>query len=211
MLLADTATGTYAYLKNFRKGLRHQRERCELDLQGALPGGDRESAATAAAARKRLLWIHEKQIYLDTHHEMIIDQAGIWMGELADFGSLEPDARRPLSVDEIRWNREMIGLERTAPARPKELDVSKSARVAPTARPPDSGSAVRTKTGATGAAVAASENVSAPWCEPSARTRSFHAASASWCSLHLAWRWMFWYRRKLPVPLPKSDWHRRPL
>ena len=68
--------------------------------------------------------------------------------------------------------------------------------MATTARPPDSGSALRTKTGAAGAAVAASENVSAPWCALSARIRSFHAASASRCSLHLAWRWKF-ARRKI--------------
>ena len=93
----------------------------------------------------------------------------------------------------------------------KELDVSKSARVATTARQPDEGLALRPKAGAAGAAVAASENVSAPWCEPSARTRSFHATSVSWCSLHAAWRRRLCRRLKLPSPLPKSDRHRQPL
>ena len=46
--------GTRPYLKNFRKGLRHQRERCVRELEAA------RDDATARDAEDRWRWILEK-------------------------------------------------------------------------------------------------------------------------------------------------------
>ena len=60
--------GTFPYLKNFRKGLRHQRERCERELEAAAAAID---VATARDATDRWLWILEKQEILDIYNEMV--------------------------------------------------------------------------------------------------------------------------------------------
>ena len=86
-------------MKNFRKGLKHQRERCARDLAAATDAGD---AATAAACKARLRWIHEKQAFLDTRHEMIWDMPSMQDGREVEFGSLAPAARRRLRDEEIR-------------------------------------------------------------------------------------------------------------
>ena len=69
--LARLQVGTYAYLKNSRKGLHYQRERCLRDLAAAT---DARDAATAAECNDRLLWIREKQDFLDTRNEMVLDR-----------------------------------------------------------------------------------------------------------------------------------------
>ena len=69
-------------------------------------------AATAADCNHRLLWIRDKQRFLDTRNEMVWDMP-VWQnGRQMEFGSLEPAARRPLTYEEIRWNAEMIEAER---------------------------------------------------------------------------------------------------
>ena len=54
--------GTFPYLKNFRKGLRHQRERCEREWAAA------PDDATARDAADRWHWILEKQDRWDNRH-----------------------------------------------------------------------------------------------------------------------------------------------
>ena len=102
--------GTYAYLKNFRKGLRYQRERCERELVAAAAAAD---AAAARDATNRWLWILEKQEILDIYHEMVwgmpVTQQGM---QVKEYGSLERDARRRVTPAEIRWNAELIEAER---------------------------------------------------------------------------------------------------
>ena len=80
--------GSYAYLKNFRKGLRYQRERC---LHAATDAGD---AATAADCGDRLRWIREKQVFLDTRNEMVWDRPARQNDRQMDFGSLPPTFAR---------------------------------------------------------------------------------------------------------------------
>ena len=60
--LARLEVGTYRYLKNFRKGLKYQLERCLRESAEAREAG---GAATAADRDERLRWIHEKQAFLD--------------------------------------------------------------------------------------------------------------------------------------------------
>ena len=99
--LACLQVGTYAYLKNFRKGLHHQRERCERELAEAT---DARDAATAADCNDRLRWIRRKQHFLDRRNEMVWDRP-VWQnGREMEFGSLEPAARRRLTNEKIRWN-----------------------------------------------------------------------------------------------------------
>ena len=50
--------GTYPYLKNIRKGLHHQLERCLRDLQAS------PDPATACFVDTRLRWILAKQDFL---------------------------------------------------------------------------------------------------------------------------------------------------
>ena len=113
--LARLQVGTYACLKNFRKGLKHQRERCFRELAAATDAGD---AATAADCNGRLRWIHEKQAFLDTRNEMVTDMPVMRNGRQREYGSLEPAARRRLTNEEIRWNAEMIRNEGATPATP---------------------------------------------------------------------------------------------
>ncbi|MDA8583980.1 hypothetical protein N9L68_07085 [bacterium] len=102
--------GTYAYLKNFRKGLRYQRERCERELEAAAAAID---AAIARAATERWLWILEKQDILDKNHEMVWGMPVTHHGmQMKEYGSLERAARRRLTNAEIRWNAELIEAER---------------------------------------------------------------------------------------------------
>ena len=101
--------GTYAYLKNFRKGLRYQRERCERELEAAAAAAD---AAAARDATNRWLWILEKQDSLDIHNEMVWDRPVTQPGrQMKKYGSLERAARRRLTDAEIRWNAELIEAE----------------------------------------------------------------------------------------------------
>ena len=97
--------GTYAYVKNFRKGLHHQRERCERELHEAREALD---DATAASLAERLQHILEKQDALDTHNVLVTDR---------------PPCRRRLTVEEIRFNGMLIREEalqqrRATPATP---------------------------------------------------------------------------------------------
>ena len=98
--------GTHAYLKNFRKGLRHQRERCSREL--ALD----QLAATARELDDRWHWILEKQDSLDNRNEMVWDMPVTQHGMQMEYGSLQPAARRRLTDAEIRWNAELIEDER---------------------------------------------------------------------------------------------------
>ena len=100
--------GTYAYLKNFRKRLRYQRERCERELEAAAAALD---AATARDATDRWLWILEKQDILDMQNEMVWDMPVTQHGSQMEYGSLEPAARRCLTDEEIGWNAELIEAE----------------------------------------------------------------------------------------------------
>ena len=99
--------GTYAYLKNFRKGLRYQRERCERELEAAAAAID---VATARDATDRWLWILEKPLQpLPIHHEMVWGRPVTQHGrQMKEYGSLEPSARRLLTDAEIRWNAGLI-------------------------------------------------------------------------------------------------------
>ena len=101
--------GSYSYLKNFRKGLRYQRERCERELEAAAAAID---VATARDATERWLWIIEKQDILDIHNEMVWGMPVTQHGrQMKKYGSLEPAARRRLTDAEIRWNAELIEAE----------------------------------------------------------------------------------------------------
>ena len=68
--MACLEVGTYAHLKNFRKGLNHQLARSTREWKEAQEAGD---DATAAACTERMRWIHEKQASLDGHHVMLTD------------------------------------------------------------------------------------------------------------------------------------------
>ena len=103
----DRKIGTFPYLKNFRKGLRFQLERCEREWEAA-----RDDATARAATTERWRWILEKQHRLDNLHEMVRDMPVTEHGvQMKTYGSLGPDARRPLTDDEIRWNAELIEAE----------------------------------------------------------------------------------------------------
>ena len=97
--------GTYPYLKNFRKGLHHQRQRCEREWAAA------PDDATARDATHRWHWILEKQHRLDNRHEMVRGMPVTQQGRHRTYGSLEPAARRRLTDAEIRWNAELIEAE----------------------------------------------------------------------------------------------------
>ena len=57
--LARLQVGSYPYLKNFRKGLQHQRERCLRELRAAIEADD---AARAADCNDCFLWIRQSSI-----------------------------------------------------------------------------------------------------------------------------------------------------
>ena len=113
--MARLQVGGYALLKNFRRGLRHQLEHCASELEAATARAD---AAAEADCEDRLLWIGSKQQFLDVQHEMVTDTPS-WRNEKEmEYGSLHPDARRPLTEQEIAWNEELIVAE-AATARPR--------------------------------------------------------------------------------------------
>ena len=96
--------GTYPYLKNFRKGLHHQLDRCLRDLQAS------PDPATRCFVDTRLRWILAKFDLLDNFHVMIWDRPAPWDPQM-EYGSLEPAARRRLTDAEIRWTAELIEAE----------------------------------------------------------------------------------------------------
>ena len=93
--------GTFAFLKNFRKGLRHQMARCNSQLAAATACGD---PSAAQEAQHRLDWIFEKQRRLDVDHDMVHDKPSWHFGRELEYGSLQDDARRLLTAQEIDWN-----------------------------------------------------------------------------------------------------------
>ena len=96
--------GTYPYLKNFRKGLRFQLERCLRELAAS------PDPATACFVDVRLRWILVKQDFLDSRNEMVWDMPSPWCPQM-EYGSLELAARRCLTDVEIRWNKVLIQAE----------------------------------------------------------------------------------------------------
>ena len=96
--------GSHAYLKNFRKGLRHQQQRCSRELE------EEKSAATARELDDRLRWILEKQDSLDNRNEMVWDMPVMERGRPKEFGSRTRFGarRRPLTAKEISWNADLI-------------------------------------------------------------------------------------------------------
>ena len=78
--------GTFAYLKNFRKGLLYQLKRCTSDLEAATVRSD---AAEAFESQHRLFWIQAKQQYLDVQHEMIFDKPSWQNGRELEYGSMQ--------------------------------------------------------------------------------------------------------------------------
>ena len=69
--VARLGVGDFPHLKNFRKGLQHQRWRCAREIKEA---EDRQDAATAEELKERLEWIHLKQHFLDHDNVMVWDQ-----------------------------------------------------------------------------------------------------------------------------------------
>ena len=97
--------GSYAYLKNFRRGLRHQRERALRDMQA--DEDDKKSEA-----QRRWLWILQKQYFLDYVDEMIFDEPVTLEGkETTQYGSMAETARRRLTKSEVLWNTQFIKQE----------------------------------------------------------------------------------------------------
>ena len=139
--LAGLQVGTRSYLKNFRKGLAHQYQRCKAQMESHLP----VAADELAWMQTRLAWIKTKQIRLDTYHEIILDSPGIWMGEPQQYGDMTPFHR--LSLQEIEWNRELCEEERR--------NVLQQPRYPPRQEPSSSGSASAAATAPPVAATAA--------------------------------------------------------
>ena len=79
--------GSYAYLKNFRRGLRHQRKRALRDMQA-------DEDDKKGDAQHRWLWILQKQYFLDDCNEMIWDRAVTQQGTEMQYGSMEHGAHR---------------------------------------------------------------------------------------------------------------------
>ena len=138
--LAGLQVGTRSYLKNFRKGLAHQYQRCKAEMESHLP----VAADELAWMQTRLAWIETKQIRLDTYHEIILDSPGIWMGEPQEYGDMTPIHR--LSDQEIEWNRELCE---------EEGNVLQQPRYPPRQEPSSSGSASAAATAPPVAATAA--------------------------------------------------------
>ena len=93
--------GSLAYLKNFRKGLKWQKQKCQSELDAATAEGD---ATSMADALHRLQWIREKQRRLGERGVMVFDKPSWQGGRDVDYGSLNDDARRLLTAQEVRWN-----------------------------------------------------------------------------------------------------------
>ena len=102
--------GTYPYLKNVRKGLRFQLDRCLRKL-AAFP-----DPATACLVDSRLHWIFTKQHFLDNINIMIWGQPAPWDPQI-EYGSLESAARRCLTDEEVRWYKVLVQAERRQPRR----------------------------------------------------------------------------------------------
>ena len=64
------------------------------------------NAETAAAVAHRMKWVQQKFHLLDNEGKMVLDKPTVWNddGVLRQYGSLEPDACRKLSFEELRWN-----------------------------------------------------------------------------------------------------------
>ena len=120
-------------MKNFRKGLKYQRERCLRELAAAADTGD---AATAADRNDRLLWIRQKQAFVDTGNEMAKDTPVRKNGRLMEYGSLACAARRQLTDKEIRWNAWMIEAEGATPATPAAATPAAATAPPPAPTPP---------------------------------------------------------------------------
>ena len=131
--------GTYAHLKNFRKGLAHQLERCESELSAATASHNWQGEEEA---KHRLQWIYEKYRRLDTlPHEMITDKPAWGCGRMQNYGSLDADAIRHLTRDEIGWNEQLIVQEGNDGAsaiirRGASREAASAAATAPTRGPP---------------------------------------------------------------------------
>ena len=97
-MLARLQVGTWAYLKNFRKGLRHQASRCKSELEAAEARGD---VSAAAELQHRLDWIFAKQRYLDVEHVMVLDKPSWQHGRALEYGGLQEDAMTCMSAREI--------------------------------------------------------------------------------------------------------------
>jgi len=96
------APGSYAYLKNFRRGLLHQRKRALRDMQA-------DEDDKRSEAQRRWLWILQKQYFLDYCREMIFDEPVTLEGkETTQYGSMAETARRRLTKEENRWNTAFI-------------------------------------------------------------------------------------------------------
>ena len=93
--------GTYPYLKNFRRGLRFQRERALRDMHAA-PDDEK------SAAQDRWCWALQKKWFFDHCNEIIVARAVTQQGTEMQYGSMGPKARRCLTKEEIRWNAAFI-------------------------------------------------------------------------------------------------------
>ena len=141
MLKKKLQVGTFAYLKNFRKGFLHQMARCRSQLAAATARGD---LAAVQEAQHRLDWIFEKQRRLDVQHEMVTDKPSWQNGRMLPYGSLEYSARRVLTAAEIEWNEELIG------ALISGLDEERAATAAATASTLGAAAATASTLGAAG-------------------------------------------------------------
>ena len=103
-------------MRNFRRGLRYQKEKCSAALEAATARGD---TSEAAEFRHRLDWIIKKQWFLDVKHEFVTDRPSLQSGRKLQYGSLEADARCSLTEQQIAWNAEMVIQELTATAVPR--------------------------------------------------------------------------------------------
>ena len=103
--------GTFSHLKNFRKGLAHQVQRCRDEIGAATARGDN---AAVQAAQHRLEWVWDKQRRLDEDGEMVTDRPSWQNGRELPYGSLQDDARRWMEPYEIKWNNELISEEAAA-------------------------------------------------------------------------------------------------
>ena len=99
--------GTWECIHNWRKGLRWQRGKSEIQFRAAIRRGDAE---TAGECRRRLRWVDYKQDMLDGNLARVIrDRPATINGVRTCHGSEEiGDAWRLLAEAEIRWIQAMI-------------------------------------------------------------------------------------------------------
>ena len=183
--LAGIQVGTYSYLKNFRKGLLHQKDRCLRELAKS------RDKATAADLERRFDWIHAKIDALNRRHQMICDKAFVWPdGRERWYGSMEPDAMRPLTDKEIRWNNSLIreehaAVDRAGPAATALTSGAASASSAPApAAPAPATAAASGRASASAAAQSATPAARAPAMALLSVTPA--AATATAAALHRA-------------------------